>query len=314
MKSILLFLILFPTIVKSQNLVPNASFEEYEVCPQFLDLTGTVTDWTSFSNTCDYYNSCASQGLMSVPQNVYGDQMALTGSAYAGILTYDGPNDPNYREYLGVELNETLIIGTKYFISYYVSRAGNFCVGYATNNLGGLFTTELYSPDSPLDPNNYSHFNETSVLTDTSQWIQIHGEFIADQNYSHLAIGNFYTIENTDTLYTGGPCNGQAYYYIDEVRVSTDSLYAWQSLSVKNVLHKSISIYPNPFNDHITVSADYNLLSIYLFDCTMKNVMNEVVGKRDQFCIHTSELPVGIYSLCVVHTHGAEVFKILKTQ
>jgi hypothetical protein len=101
------------------NLVPNPSFELNNNCPtqfggtyfclaydtmhppptcfDYLLLSSyfdsTMIGWTSYRETPDYYNACASgtHPDVGVPINKFGSQTAHDGNAYVGIITYNVP-------------------------------------------------------------------------------------------------------------------------------------------------------------------------------------------------------------------------------
>ena len=129
---IFLFLLLFSPQVRAQlNLVPNPSFEDTVGCPanvsgQYGDEIYNLTHWFPAGESPDYFNSCApvnqSTGQASVPYNGLGFQYANSGEGYIGLFTalnsllfYD------YREYIGVQLTQTLSQGTTYYFSMKVS-------------------------------------------------------------------------------------------------------------------------------------------------------------------------------------------------
>jgi hypothetical protein len=101
------------------NLVPNPSFELNNNCPtkpggtyfclaydtvhpppacfDYLSLSSyfdsTMIGWTSYRETPDYYNACASgtHPDVGVPNNILGTQASYNGNAYIGIVTYNVP-------------------------------------------------------------------------------------------------------------------------------------------------------------------------------------------------------------------------------
>ena len=152
MRKTLLLLTLFTvhcslfTILHAQNLVPNPSFEEYTTCPDNYYML--PTDWYSCSGTPDYFNSCDSTGDYSVPNNGDGNQIAFNGVGYVGLYTvYYSFMNGDYKEYIGCLLKTPLIIGAKYYISFYVSLAD--ISNCASNNIGLLFSTKSYQDYQP---------------------------------------------------------------------------------------------------------------------------------------------------------------------
>lgn len=104
-------LFILPQAKAQINFVPNPSFEDTVICPQFLDNMPDVQDWSSFGNSADYFNSCSA--VMNVPNAVFGFQPSHSGSAYCGVVTYFKGNSVlsnNYREFIGVHLLNSLQI------------------------------------------------------------------------------------------------------------------------------------------------------------------------------------------------------------
>lgn len=84
------------------NLVRNGSFEEKAWCPG--DYTQaklkTISGWNQANaGTPDHFDACSSGGKAGVPKNMFGNQPALDGNAYAGIVLFS-QSKPYYREYL----------------------------------------------------------------------------------------------------------------------------------------------------------------------------------------------------------------------
>lgn len=237
------------------NLVPNPSFELYDTCPDVVVTNyfdGYVTSWKKYAGSPEYFNSCAAQGLgRGVPCNAAGYQQPATGNAYAGLYTYESGN-PDIREFIGIQLSFPLLIGTKYYVAFKTSLAidTNHVFNYATSNIGARFSSVPYSFDNPAPVDNWAQVFNTNVITDTSGWTTVQGSFIADSAYQYVTIGNFFTDSATtlvymqDTLY-----DISAYYYIDDIYVSTDSFNGIAPHQIDNILN----IYPNPATDYFVI-------------------------------------------------------------
>jgi len=301
MKSYLTIIFLFLTslLFAQINLVPNPSFEEYDTCPNNLNQTHYLLSWEDMWNSSsDYYNSCSTNIHSSIPNNFMGFQFPDDGNAYIGLFTH-GAGVTNYREYVGCALINNLEIGQKYFLSLKVNAANsNQCF---TNNIGIQFSNHNYSQIT-----NFSHLYSIDIINDTLNWVTINGSFIADSAYQYLIIGNFFDDQNTDTLMLG--LNSSSYYNIDQVCVSTDSLFCNSSNSINgnNIVEKALNYYPNPAQDEITVN--YKLKSDSYF------VIFDILGaKRKVFKldidsnnkkINLSELNNGLYVFAVLDKHG----------
>lgn len=317
MKCKALFLLLFlPLCSVAQNLVPNGSFEEYVKCPNGLDQLYVCSGWWNSRASCDYYNSCSEQGALSVPLNVFGYQDALDGNAYAGFTTIDV--FPEYREHLMAQLIEPLIIGEEYYFSFYVSRAAyngsSFSRG--SNRHGIRFTNTIYDGtelnSSPVD--NFAFGVNEDIIMDTLFWHQVKGSFIADSDYEYVIIGNFFDDNHTDTLATNELPVGSAYYFIDEVRVSTNQEYAWEVLSIYNISkqHK-IQSYPNPVSNILIVEFDTTMSSYQIFDTNGKCINEEVRIIRERVDMNLNSYSKGLYLFRAYFEDGSSSsFKFIK--
>ena len=212
------------------NLVPNGNFERSTNCPSANSQFDFAAPWfTPTDGTSDYYNSCAGNGsFVTTPTNSVGNQVPLSGQAYAGAVLYStfGTNPTNsYREYLEVPLLTTLVSGQKYLVSFYVSRAEQF--GNAIADIGALlFPAPLvnYGPPSngftgvlPFTPQIVNP--STNLITDTTNWTLIQGIYTAIGGESYLILGNFRDDPGTTAVPASGSFVNYAYYYFDDVSV-----------------------------------------------------------------------------------------------
>lgn len=292
-------------VCSGQNLVPNWSFEDTVACPWYYHQIFLATGWSSYKETPDYFNACNTT-LVGVPANVEGFQFANTGSAYAGGITYSSFT-VNYREVMGTQLTQPLIIGQKYFVSFFVSRAydSTNVLLLSSNKIGLRFSTVPFSyfPNNPTPINNFAHVYTDSIVTDTLNWTKISGSLIADSAYSYVAIGNFFddsntSISNLDTSIF----NEYAYYYIDDIKVSTDSVFV-NGTNEQNNNGNQFAIYPNPFSDKINITTKRNeLVELNLFDVTARKIFNQ--SFINSTSINTEQLAKGIYIYEVRNKNG----------
>ncbi|MBL7963287.1 MAG: T9SS type A sorting domain-containing protein [Flavobacteriales bacterium] len=245
------------------NLVPNASFEENLNCPMQPGFTANSKplNWEKWLNSPEYFHACAGtlgsgDSLISVPLNGMGFQYPLDGDAYVGIATYK----EDFREYVGCELLEPLMVGQSYNLSFYANMAtgGTYWnPRWASNNLGMLFTMEhniwtgLSGP--PFSFRNYAHLHSTAVITDTANWTLVSGTFVADSAYRYLVLGNFFEDAVTDTVHVAGPASSAAYYFIDGVCVTAGLEGCPFTTGFRQETATCLNIWPNPASDHIQV-------------------------------------------------------------
>jgi len=297
-KKLLLFIVfIFASVCGyAQNLVPNPSFEDTLGCPQgYPDLDTKCQNWKSFRLSPDYMNDCSS---VCGYNNQYGYQQPNSGKAYAGFGAYQ-TTVPESREHIGVQLSTPLTIGTKYYISFYVSAAFNIQMNIACNKIGALLTTYQYNDSSGSNPlPNSSTVKTDSIIADTILWKKVSGAFVADSSYQYLIIGNFFDDANTDTLHLPDSGFGYyvSYYYLDDVCLTTDSIYAetWTGIH-EQVIENSFIVFPNPANElvHLQASKQMNYVEIY-------NIFGQIVYSKEITAsfdaeLNINDIPSGLY-------------------
>lgn len=307
--SLFLFLLL-AQFVQGQNLVPNPSFEDTINCPSSGGGILAATGWINSNQSPDYFNACANISIpgLGVPHNYIGHQTAFDGNAYAGILIYY----PSLREFIEVHLTQALTTGTKYFVSAYTSRADSGDTPPSTcscNNFGFRFSIGAYDyyMFNPAPVNNFSHVHSDSIITDNLNWTRIAGSFIADSAYQYLTLGNFYDDANTDTLSCSNSST-YAYYYVDAVCVSTDSLSClnWTGINEPSANSNGIYVYPNPVNNALFLGNLFSELTYSFTNISGQKIKcGNINNQTNQ--IDVSSLEAGIYILTINIQH----FKIL---
>ncbi len=269
----ILFLLLFVAKGSSQNLVPNNSFEDTVSTP----LGGVIEDaagWINCGSTPDYYNpGFNSDGFgFGVPNCFYtGYQNALDGFSFVGLGLTALPEQP--AEFIGISLSQPLSVGTKYYVSAYISQADDYPC--ATNNFCFKFFNAMYfSATNPPAFDNTAHVRSTLVNSDSLNWQLVGGTFIADSAYQYLVIGNYFNLVLTDTFHCYS--SDLSYYYIDNVCVSSDSTTCMIPTSITQMLGKSeiISIFPNPADRLLHIRN-----SIHATHCLFYNTFGEVSGE-----------------------------------
>jgi len=219
---VFLLLLVLPILVEGQNLVPNPSFEHYTSCPTSDGMIYLASPWQDPSTgSSDYFNECSSSNQASVPTSIFGHRWPRTGKGYVGIGTYQGPVTPNAREFIEVQLTDSLKKGVEYCIGFYVSLGEN--TWYASNGLSAYLSNNYISCSGCLLPFVPQINYLGPPIKDTLNWFLVSGNYIAIGGEQYITIGNFNTDSNTkiDTVNPTGSGGGAAYYYIDDVYVGT---------------------------------------------------------------------------------------------
>lgn len=304
-------------MVKGQNLVPNPSFEDTIHCPSVFGQI-TANNWLVVREDAEYYNQCTTNPNLSIPNNYFGFQWPHSGVAYIGIADY-ASDQPNIREAIGSYLTTPLTIGQKYFVSFFACPANRPLWDYssaATNKLGMLFSTFAYSITNPPPIHNFSQIYATNIISDTTNWTIIRGSFIADSAYSFISITNFYDNAHTDTIHLDSTHVYQSYIYIDDICVSTDSLYCevWTGIP-QQILKSNIIVYPNPTNKEITIeNLPSDCKQIEIYNIVGKLIKSINVGRINTFKFDVSTFAEGIYSIIIREDYNIQIKKFIKTK
>ncbi|MCR9053052.1 MAG: hypothetical protein ACE362_20745 [Phaeodactylibacter xiamenensis] len=199
----------------AQNLVPNPGFESYFEHPE-LSVNGVnaTADWFKFEYTTEFFHRTYPP-IAGVPFNQRGYQEPFEGNGYAGMIVYPW----NVREFLAVQLTEPLEAGQVYTLSFQVSLSEQS--GYMTDDFGAMLSRERPEQDS-LSKYYYVVKNqEGRVLSDTSGWMEIRGQYLAQGGEQYLLIGNLYDQPRTTFQETAvEDSRFWAYYFVDQVELT----------------------------------------------------------------------------------------------
>lgn len=302
------------------NLVPNPGFESYTSCPQFPP-DGNIDrafpwfqPWTT-SNSSDFFHTCDTiDQMVSVPNNFGGYQWPHSGNGYAGILCFysANPNPPiNSREYLEVELVDTLIAGSEYNVSFYVSLGDTS--QYACNNIGVHFSDSiiLFDPfTSPLLLQVPFHVFTQNIISDGLGWQIISGNYVANGGEKYMVIGNFEPDTSTLVQLSGFGSRPAAYYYFDDFNVSLDSTTSLEELKIDDIV-----ISPNPSTDVFTVSTKYGFLlngKVEAFNLEGQLIISQEMQNEQNFTVDLKIFASGVYLLKMKFGDRIVVRKLVK--
>jgi hypothetical protein len=215
-----------------ENLVPNPSFEDYNICPS--GIVGRyerklVPDWVVPSRgTPDYFNRCGKTDAC-VPKNFAGSARANSGVGYCGIIlrknfTRDnkitGEKAEIYREYIQAELNAELVKGKKYRVKFYVCNSSNS--RFAVDVIGAYISMERpkATHDEVLEFVPQVENPSGKYISNRDYWVAIEGIYEAQGGEKFITIGNFNNNFSTNYIMMDGRSDfNYAYYYIDDVSV-----------------------------------------------------------------------------------------------
>lgn len=209
----------------SLNLVENGSFEQLDGKLKRLGYFEVAKGWKSpTAKKADLYSETVPSSPVSVPHNDHGDQGALSGQNYAGVMWWSYMNKEP-RTYLQAKLKHTLTKGQKYCVRYYTTLSD--LSKYASDQQGVYLSKMLVKKDdeNSLTYNAQVPTLKTKVYDDLFSWQGVCGVYDASGEEQYVIIGNFAANEKTNTTKVKRPRGetrvqqNNAYYYIDDVSV-----------------------------------------------------------------------------------------------
>lgn len=211
---------------QEKNLVPNGSFEMLEGKLKALGCIENATGWYSPTGVrADIFTSAKKVPDIDVPLNKYGKEDPKDGVTYAGILAFSYGNK-EARSYMYTKLETPLKKGQKYCVKFYVSLSESS--KYSCNQIGVHFSSKPLGTDQKVSIIEKTHVlqAENKVFNAMYNWDEVCAEYIAEGGEKFITIGNF--TSDADTKYEKnkktkeyGEQLIQAYYYIDDVSVTT---------------------------------------------------------------------------------------------
>lgn len=314
MSKIVIALMLLVNVALAQiNLVPNGGFELYDTCP---NLAGQITrsiNWLNFRGTPDYYHSCSINGVSSMPNTLFGYQPSHSGNGMAGIEVYN-KTALNFREVIGYSLIQPLGLGQKYYVSFYINKCSHQSFNLGANNIGVSFSMNAYSNSNPAPIVNNAFVFSDTIVTDIMGWYKVQGSFIATQNFQFMMLGNFFDDGHTDTLQPT-PNSSSAYYFIDDICISTDSVYCSTFTNFISYEYEknAFVVKYSPSEQQITITIKYPELNSYLkiYSTIGQLCKYQQLSKETLISISTTDFIQGLYVVEIITPNKAFRKKIL---
>ena len=230
---IFLFIILFCSEAKTQTeYITNGSFEQIDSCYGTVSYLGfDVFQWSGctgwscpIGSSSDLWCENPKVGNVTPPNVIAGYQIPRTGNNMSAIVVNSGIVQ-NYREYIQNKLSQSLQVGKKYNLTFYIAFNNIDCIStqfgvkfynQQLNDLSRLWLTDILA-DATNDT--------TKVRFDTLNWQLITIPFTANGNEKFAVIGNFedstklsYSLP-CDTSFWGNLHMAGGYYFIDDVSI-----------------------------------------------------------------------------------------------
>jgi gliding motility-associated-like protein len=232
-RTLLLLLSLFLAIpgVQAQqcygeNLVPNPSLDEYNVCPDNVFQIDRAIPWTQplKHSASSVVNQCMFDGQSTYLDTSRYKTVHWRSEGMAHLIVWD---ETNWRTYIEVPLIDTLIKNECYYAEFWVLTQK---VSYKVIDALGL-----YFSDTLLKINNDTVFGTDTfefikpiyltpqiqnpsgrIINDTSKWMKISGTFIAKGTETAMIMGNFkHNNQIQWEILNNSPMQCSRYYFDD---------------------------------------------------------------------------------------------------
>ncbi|MBP6754739.1 MAG: T9SS type B sorting domain-containing protein [Bacteroidia bacterium] len=216
------------------SFVNNSNFEQMNFCPNDFAQFNAATNWfLPSSATSDYINSCGFVPASATDAGIY-PLPASNGDGVAGILV-----SQDYKEFIGICTNMTLLAGTKYQLNFDIasSTSGRYPdtnpnIGIVCNNgvlNAGRIDITLYGTTScnTSTPANTDNFPSggwqilgNATYLPSKNWNQLSIIFTPSINLNSIMLGSPYNLSDTyvDEDYYNS-CF--PYFYFDNVILNT---------------------------------------------------------------------------------------------
>jgi hypothetical protein len=208
--------------IEAQEMIPNGSFEIQDSCPNFFGMIGNASPWfqpCTMGSSTDLFSSCTSNPDISTPLNFDGYQVPQHGVSYAGFQAYSGFTT-DQREYIEVELNNSLIAGQEYRFRGFFSSSNEAM--YSVNRIGIVFSVDSIQTTAfnVIDSIPEIFLDTLFVINDTANWILLETMYTATGGERFITIGNFFTDAATMVSVSNASGYGWAYYYLDSISLT----------------------------------------------------------------------------------------------
>ena len=170
----------------------------------------------------------------------------------AGLIIYYSPIGS--QEMIHTQLSNPLTTGVKYYISFKIrSRIDQLGeLNMVVDKIGAKLST---GANALID--NSAQLYTSTIVTDSTNWTTVAGSFVADSAYTTLFVGIFFEKANINSSIVVPALTNRAYYYLDDVCLSTDSLECDGFVSINEIdKNNVVQMYPNPTSGIATIEAE----------------------------------------------------------
>lgn len=299
-KNILTILLLVTSMTNAQNLVFNPSFEDTVSCSQWSAIgipNLPCNYWYQSIGSPDFWSTSYTQwcGQATMPFNATGFQLPKTGTSCAGFAASAFPFFTNAKECITGKLNTPLIMGHKYFASFFLNSCDNCRIHI--DKIGAYFSADSINPDSSYLFNIIPQVENAkgNIITDTINWTEVSGYFFAQGGEQWITIGCFQP--DSSLMFDSIPnwIIPEAYYYLDDVSVI--------DCTATNIVELNVvefQLQNNPASSTLNFTSKEKIISCAVFDLLGNKVLiKNFETTISNHAVDVSILKQGMYLLMV---------------
>ncbi|OFY94807.1 MAG: hypothetical protein A3K10_11620 [Bacteroidetes bacterium RIFCSPLOWO2_12_FULL_31_6] len=254
----------------------NGDFEYFTKCPKGLnnEEKSKITPFVTNPNqgSFDFIHNCDDDKF---PRFFWGSQEPYSGEGFAGVSVFINSTNQTdgVREYIQLELKDSLVKGSVYRFEMYLSLADKWNI--AINNLGVYFSNEflLLKTDGviPVKPDIIS----PEFFSNKSDWDKYLGDYIAKGGEKYIIIGNFNEKKDVQIkiIDTGPTTDNYVYYFIDNVSLILNTNLS-EGITLNNINFKTGSA-------ELLTSSNIELNKIVAVLETNVKYKVEIIGHTD---------------------------------
>lgn len=276
------------------NLVPNPSFETYTNCPDFSGQLDYVTDWNNVNlvygnfnyGTPDYYNTCSTNSLATLPNNSFATLNPFDGDGVVGLVIYNY-DVPDYREYIATQLTQPLNQENSYTIKFRLTGGSIQHYRFNSHNFGIVFS------ESPLTQNTYNIINELpqielDTLLNSNGWIEYSFTYTPDKAYNYITLGSFKHDADINAVDNAISSNKYSTVFIDAIEIKSAN-----GTSIKNNKIENINVIYANENILISNPEKEKINTLIITDVQGREIYTEAINSKENTVIN---LPQGLNS------------------
>jgi hypothetical protein len=295
--------------------VPNPSFESYSTCPDFSGQLNYLDNWNNvnlvYGNfnyaTPDFYHTCSSASLATLPNNNFATLNAFDGNAVAALVIYNY-DLVDFREYISTQLTQPLNQENSYTIKFRLTGGTNQDYRFNSHNFGIVFS------ESPLSQATWEIINavpqiELDTLLNTPQWAEYSFNYTPNKAYSYITIGSFRHDTDINAVNSASSVNKYSYVFIDAIEIKSTNT------GIKSIINSNLIVNYEQGKLFIANPENELLNKIIITDSQGRIIQSESLGFSNSKVIELKEnVSTGIYLATIYSDSNVSTLKFIVTK